>query len=35
MPKSYYQYNTEIDIELEPMKGLFNGTRNLYNAGIS
>ena len=32
--KSYYQNNTEIDIELEAMKGLFNGTRNLYvNAG--
>ena len=32
--KSYYQHNTEIDIELEAMKGLFNGTRNLYvNAG--
>ena len=32
--KSYYEHNTEIDIELEAMKGLFNGTRNLYvNAG--
>ena len=32
--KSYYKNNTEIDIELEAMKGLFNGTKNLYiNAG--
>ena len=32
--QSYYQHNTEVDIELEAMKGLFNGTRNLYvNAG--
>ena len=32
--QSYYQHNTEMDIELESMKGLFNGTRNLYvNAG--
>jgi len=28
--KSYYENNNEIDIELEAMKGLFNGTRNLY-----
>ena len=25
--KSYYQNNTEIDIELEAMKGLFDGTK--------
>ena len=32
--KSYYKNNKEIDIELEAMKGLFNGTKNLYiNAG--
>jgi len=34
--KSYYQNNTEIDIELEAMKGLFDGTKNLYvNAGYA
>ena len=32
--KSYFKNNTEIDLELEAMKGLFNGTKNLYvNAG--
>ena len=34
--KSYYQNNTEIDIELEATKGLFDGTKNLYvNAGYA
>ena len=27
MAKSYYQNNTEIDIELELMKGLFDGKK--------
>ena len=32
--KSYFKNNSEIDLELEAMKGLFNGTKNLYvNAG--
>ena len=32
--KSYFKNNSEIDLGLEAMKGLFNGTKNLYvNAG--